>query len=253
MASDNLNETPRDLEIEVGHGTDVDLRSLVRVTDKFAGLIDEVAREYTHVARPIRWIVEVRSGSVRLPLRGEPVGETVQPSAVPEIGTAVARGLCALEDAPVRPDHFTDRALTLAKELANLATEDLPLAVHNGKAGGSFTRQLSINAEKVLGAPQESVGTIEGRLEALSLHGSNEFSVWPAGGTAVKCMFGNRLDLERDVLPAVNKRVAAHGRIKTRRGERVSVEVDELRVIGGEPVPADDVRGILRGFEVADW
>lgn len=253
MARDNDFKEKRDLEIEVGHGTVVDLRSLAKVTDKFAGLVDEVARDYTHVARPVRWLVEVEPGSVRLPLRGEPTAESVQGSAVPEIGTLVARGLCELEADAVRPDHFTDRALTLAKELANLATETLPLAVYNGTAGGSFTRQVSLNAEKVLGTPVESIGTIEGRLEALSLHGSNEFSVWPAGGTAVKCLFGSRLDLERDVLPAVNKRVAAHGRIKTRRGERVSVEVDELRVIGGEPVSADEVRGILRDFEVADW
>jgi hypothetical protein len=72
-------------------------------------------------------------------------------------------------------------------------------------------------------------------------------------GKAVKCVFGNRLDVEADILPAVQKRVAARGRIKTRpSGERLSVEVDELEVLP-EPVSADEVRGILKGREVADW
>jgi hypothetical protein len=250
----DFNDQRRDLEIEVGHGVDVDLRSLANISQKFAGLIDEVAREYTGVANPVRWIVEVERGCVRLPLRAEAAADEVRPSAVHEIGTVVASGLAQLEQSPIRPDHFTDKALGLAKELANYATEDLPLAVRNGAAGGKLSRQLSVNAEKVLGTPEETLGTIEGRLEALSLHGSKDFSVWPAGGKAIKCLFGSRLDLERDVLPAVNKRVAARGRIKTRpNGERLSVEVDELRIIGGEPVPADEVRGILKGYEVADW
>lgn len=254
MADETLNERERDLEIEVGHGSSVDLRSLVNVSQKFAGLIEEIAKDYTGVQRGVRWIVEVERGSVRLPLRAEAAAENVSPSAVREIGHVVAGGLSQLETAPSRPPHFSDRALGLAKELANCATDDLQIAVRNGTVGGKLTKQLSVNAEKVLGSPQESLGTIEGRLEALSLHGSKDFSVWPPGGTAIKCLFGSRLDLERDVLPAVNKRVAAHGRIKTRpNGERISVEVDELRVIGGEPVSADDVRGILKDYEVADW
>ena len=253
--ANNFNERGRDLEIEVGHGVDVDLRSLAKVSDKFAGLIDEVAREYTGIQRSVRWVVEVEHGSVRLPLRAEAAVDDVQPSAIPEIGSVIAQGLSELEAKPVRPDHFTDKALGLAKELANLAKADLPLAVRNGIGGVNLTKQLSINAEKVLGAPRVSFGTIEGRLEALNVHGtSKDFSVWPAEGNAIKCIFGTRLDLERDVLPAVMKRVAARGRIKTRpNGERLSVDVHELRIIGTAPASADEVLGLLEGHEVADW
>ncbi len=255
MAEDTFSERQRDLEIEVGHGVDVDLRSLVNVSQRFAGLIDEVAREYTGVTHPVRWVVEVEPGSVRLPLRAEAAAEQVSPSAVREIGHAVADGLCRLEESAVRPDHFTDKALELAKGLANLASDDLPIAVRNGSAGGQVTKQLFVNAEKVLGTPRETIGTIEGRLDALNVHGSTkDFSIWPPNGKAIKCSFGSRLDLEKDILPAVTKRVAARGRIKTRpSGERLSVDVDELIVIGSAPVPADEVRGILRGREVADW
>jgi hypothetical protein len=255
MADDSFSERRRDLEIEVGHGVDVDLRSLATVSQRFSSLIDEVAREYTGIQRPVRWIVEVERGCVRLPLRAEPAAAKVNPAAAYEIGHVVAEGLCGLENSAERPDHFTDKALELAKGLANLASEDLPIAVRNGTAAVKVTQQTSVNAEKVLGAPQESFGTIEGRLEALNVHGaSKDFSIWPVGDKAIKCSFGSRLDLERDILPAVTKRVAARGKIRTRpSGERLSVEVDELKVIGAAPVPADEVRGILRGREVADW
>ena len=254
MADGFSDERRRDLEIEVGHGVSVELRSLATVSQKFAGLIDEVAREYTGVQRPVRWVVEVESGSVRLPLRAEPVGENIRPSMVHEIGSVVADGLSALEESPVRPDHFNDKALDLAKGLASMASEDLPLAVRNGHAAVKITHQISVNVEKVLGAPRESFGTVEGLLEALNVHGSaRDFSVWPLEGSAIKCIFGDRLDLEMDILPAISKRVAARGKIKTRpSGERISVEVDELEVLPS-PVSADEVTGILKGREVADW
>ena len=51
MAPDNFNELPRDLEIKVGHGVDVDFRSLVNVSQKFSSLIEEVAHDYTGVSR----------------------------------------------------------------------------------------------------------------------------------------------------------------------------------------------------------
>ena len=254
MADDNLSERERDLEIEVGHGTAVDLRSLVSVSrSSRAWLMRSLGTT--------RGSLVVCDGSLRLsvaawrlPLRAEAAAEDVSPSAVREIGHVIAGGLSQLETTPKRPAHFSDKALGLAKELANYATDDFQIVVRNGTVGGKLSKQLSVNAEKVLGSPLESLGTIEGKLEALSLHGSKDFSVWPPGGTAIKCLFGSRLDLERDVLPAVNKRVAARGRIKTRpNGERVSVEVDELRVIGGKPASADEVRGILKGYEVADW
>lgn len=254
MADNHFDGQLRDLEIEVGHGVPVDLRSLVSVSQKFAALIDEVASEYTGVRHPIRWIVEVEPGSIRLPLRAETIAEQIRPSAAHEVGTVVASGLSHLEQTATRPDHFNDKALEQAKALAGLVSDNLPVAVRNGSAGVNMTRQLSVNAEKVLGAPMETFGTIEGRLEALNLHGSSkEFSVWPLEGKAVKCVFGSRLDVETDILPAIQKRVAAHGRIKTRpNGDRVSVEVDELEVLP-EPISADEVRGILKGYEVADW
>lgn len=255
MADDHFGHKRRDLELEVGHGVPVELRSLVSVSDNFAKLIDEIASEVAGVKNPIRWIVEVEAGSVRLPLRAEQAADSLRPGAVEQMGEIVSGGLDLLEREAVRPEHFTDRALDLAQEIASASSEDLPIAVRNGHAPVRLSPQLAVNVEKILGLPRETVGTIEGRLEALNVHGKRrEFSIWPFEDKAVKCSFGQRLDLDRDVLPAVRKRVAAHGKIKTRpSGERLSVIVDQLTVIGDAPVPAKEVKGILRGYGDPEW
>ncbi|HVX33290.1 MAG TPA: hypothetical protein VHA80_09135 [Solirubrobacterales bacterium] len=256
MPERDFNEKRPDLQLEVGHGVAVDLRSLANASQKFASLIDEVGGDFAGVERPVKWIVEVEPGSVLLPLQAEAAIDDLRPGVAEQIGGVIADGLALLEREPVRPEYFTDKALDLAKELAMLGGDKLPIAVRNGRSPVRITNQLAANVEKVLGEPRETIGTIEGRLDALNVHGqSPHFSIWPAGDKRVKCSFGQRLDLDHDILPAVKKRVAAHGRIKTRpSGERLSVVVDELTVIGESPIPPDEVKGILRGYgEQAEW
>ena len=255
MAERDFRQRRRDLELDVGHGVAVELRDLVSVSDTFAKLIDEVASELTGIKNPIRWIVEIEPGSVRLPLWAEVAADSVRLGAVEQIGEIVSGGLGQLETSAVRPDYFTDRALDLAYKISSAVSDELPVAVRNGHAPVKITPQLAVNVEKVLGVPRESIGTIEGRLEALNVHGkSRDFSIWPMGDKVVKCFFGTRLDLDKDILPAVSKRVAAHGKIKTRpSGERVSLIVDDLRIIGDAPASADEVRGILSGYERSEW
>jgi len=244
-----------DLELEVGVGVPVELKQLVSISTTFERLINEVAEAYTGKARAIRWFVEVKEGSVRLPLRAERASEQVAPSAIREVPPLIADGLAMLEREAARPDYFNDKAVEVARTLAGYVRDEFPLAVRNGGERIELSQQLSVNAGKVLGRPRTSFGTVEGKLESLSVHGANEFSIWLVDGTRVTCSFGKYLTLD-EVLPAVGKRVAARGQIKAHphTGEPESVEVHYLRVLGSEPVSADEVRGILKDCETAeDW
>ncbi len=250
---DENPDTGPDLELEVGSGVPVELRHVVSASATFASLLNEVAESYAGAPKPVKWYVEVHPGSVRLPIRAEPAKATVTPSAIKQIPPLIGEGIERLAREAVRPDYFSDKALQQLKALANLASDDLPLSVLNGHGRIPLTAQLVANADKVLGAPRASIGTVEGRLDALNIHGSKELSIWQEDGSKVRCFFGGHLDLERDVLPAVGKRVAARGEIKSRpTGERLSVTVRRLRVIGADTASADEVRGILRGYESED-
>jgi hypothetical protein len=101
--------------------------------------------------------------------------------------------------------------------------------------------------------PGESYGTIEGKLEEITIHGSQAFAIWQVDGTRVRCLFGKHVTLG-EVLAGVGKRVAARGAIKVRpTGEPMSVEVEWLRILGPGAVTAADVRGIFRDHEVVNW
>jgi hypothetical protein len=240
---------PNELELTLD-AKEVSLSQLVSASSIFAALIREVSREYTGADRAVKWVVEVESGSVKLPVKGRAASDKVAPSAVPEIVSAIVGGLKTLNERPARPPYFNDKALREAKALANLANEDLPrIAVTNGAVGMETSKRLMTNVDEVLGAGRESIGTIEGKLEALNIHERPpRFGIFDLlTDQRVECYFGTNIDLE-EVLRGVGRRVAVSGIIKTRgTGERFSIEVRGLRVFPPEadlPSP-EDVRGIL--------
>ncbi|MCA1680357.1 MAG: hypothetical protein LC790_04040, partial [Actinobacteria bacterium] len=59
-----------------------------------------------------RWIVDVKPGSVKLPLRPAPAQDDVAPSAMPEVVAAITKGIALLDRTAERPDYFSDKALT---------------------------------------------------------------------------------------------------------------------------------------------
>lgn len=255
MADPNVNDTARpDLELQVGSETPVELRQLASVSDVFANLINDVAEAFTGHRKPVNWTVEVQEGSVRLPLKAEPSTENVRPSAMPEIASAIAHGMAQLEQEPVRPDYFTDQGLEYAKALAGLLSDELPLSVRNGGERIALSKQLLVNVDIILGQARLSFGSVEGRLEALNIHGAKKFSIYSSiDGKAVTCNFGRHLELD-DVLHAVGKNVMVRGAVKTTpRGERSSIEAHSIRVLGSRVVTADEVFGILEGSTEVGW
>lgn len=241
------------VELKLGDGPDaaVDIRQLVNAASVFASLLREVAKEYAGTANdPVRWLVEIHDGSVRLPLRGEPATEFLAAAAIPEIATAIVAGVQMLDREPRRPPYYNDAALGHAKALANLVKDDLPISVKNGVVSTAVTKHVMANVDAVLGAPIESLGTLEGRLESVNIHGDR-----PTLGLydlltrhRTDCYFGKHLSLE-DIRPGIGRRVAITGAIKTKpNGERLSIEARQIRIFPSEDdLPSfEDVVGILR-------
>lgn len=246
-----------DLEIELG-GDRVPFRHLIGISGAFSKLFAEVGKSYAGTGRePIRWAVEVKPGSVRLPLYAEPATDEVRASTIREIPTVIVEGIALLEERPERPEYFSDAALEHARAVANHISDDLPsISLRNGLAPICITKRLVANVEEVLGPVTEAFGTVEGYLEALNIHGADQqFNVYDAlTGKAIPCKFGRYVALE-EVLAAVGRRVGARGRIKLKRnGTRDSIEVHSLMVFDEpEHFPTvEEVAGILKGFEETD-
>src|SRR5487761_1821994 len=223
------------LELETAALT---LGHLMRVEQIVAALIREVGGAVVGGdADSVRWYVEsVTSGSIRFELRPEPATDAVSYSRMPDVVHAVAGGLALLER---------------AAELADQVGRGLPaIRVGNAAAPVELTAQLKANVTKVLGSRRfvESIGTVEGRLETVSVHERSYFNVYDdLTGERIECHFSSDLT-PPEVGRWVGRRVAVTGTIRYRTtGEIVSVQADELYVFPEpESLPsATDVLGIL--------
>jgi len=249
-----LEDSAAHLELDLD-APEVALQHLVSAASIFAGLLREVGRSYLGTTQdPIRWIVEVQPGSVKLPLRPTRALEEVSPSALPEVVALVTDGIALLDRTAERPRHFTDKALEQAKALSNLAGSEVPINVRNGasKVPVPVTRRIAANVDDVLGTPDVSYGTVEGLLEAVNIHDTNRtFGVYDSlTGKKVECKLTGNVTVD-DLGPAIGKRVAVSGLILSRStGERISIQADELEVFEDADLPSpEDVIGILKGYE----
>ncbi len=221
----------------------VSLSVLVSAAGTLANLVNEVSRSVTR-GEAVEWTVQVRAGSVVLPVR---------PQATPDtralLVRAVSDGLATVEERAERPPHFSDRALVQARALANLSTDDHPVRIGNGHRIVRLTKAMVAHVDQVTGDAPPRIGTVEGRLDSVNVHGRPMFSIWErATGERVECVAGEGLTVE-DLGAALGRRVAVRGRIRASKGgEKRRIDATDLHVFRSEQeLPsADDVRGILR-------
>ena len=221
----------------------VSLSVLVSAAGTLANLVAEVSRSVTH-GEAVEWTVEVQPGSVVLPVKPQIAGDVRA-----RLVHAVSDGLAAVEEHAERPPHFNDRALTQARALANLSTDDHPVRIANGHRSVRLTKATVAHVDQVTGDAPPRIGTVEGRLEAVNVHARPTFSIWErATGQRVECVAGEGLTVE-DLGAALGRRVAVRGRIRASKGgEKRRIDATDLHVFRSEEeLPsADDVRGILR-------
>lgn len=244
---------PSDLELKFDAPT-VELRLFTALSRDLSALLVEVGQVHTSTrSSPVRWMVDVKPGSVRLPVRGEPASDEHSLQVPHEIAATVVHGMATLEREAQFPTGFSVKAVELARKFAAQAVRsDVPVSLQNGGDPVKINERLLAHATEVIGPSMTSLGAVEGTLETLNIHETNQFNVYdPLTGRAVRCDFGDRLRLE-EVTALVGKRVVATGDvISSPSGQTTSVEVRSLRALP-EPATADQVFGILKGFEEVD-
>ncbi len=191
----------------------------------------------------ITWVIEdFQEGSLDLVIRPTPVVPSLI-SAMPAVVHAIASGLRMVERQATRPEYFNDTALYHAKNLARLEG----VQVKNGDVGSRLTSALRDNVDQIIGPEQEEWGTVEGRIESMTIHGHRRFNLYePISGNRIECDFAHRIRTE-DIGYAVDKRSAVSGIIVYRGDTVVRVAAEEIEVFPSpEELPtADEVFGIL--------
>jgi hypothetical protein len=229
---------------------DITLGHLIEAQERFLSLIREVAGGVVGNKEDVRWVVEdVEANSLDLALRASPARESVPKALMADVVSAVARGLERIEREAFRPPYFSDAALQQAHELARLRGRGVTrIQVRAAVAEAIVTTRTVANVEEVVGQTITAIGSIEGTLEAVTVHGDRVFYVYdPLTGHKTRCDFGYRIPAVQ-VGRAVEHRVVVTGEIRYREnGTLVGIRAEELRLLddASDLPTADDVLGIL--------
>lgn len=231
---------PLDFEVEAEGAA---LGAFVQAARTFNQLVAEVATGVVGEKGLVRWVVTgVAAGSVDLQLRPEPVNRRVPQHAADEISAIVVNGIYSLAAGPTRPEFFTVRALELARSLSEMVGRNRPVprvTVRHGELSANLSRHVAVNVSRVLlgdEAPYSEHGTVEGRLEALNVHGTRVFSIWdPLTSRRIVCDFGYRIP-SQDVGAAAERRVVVSGVIHY----DIDGNIDNVVALEMEVMPEED-------------
>lgn len=221
--------------------------------NNFLDMIKDVADDVAGRRKRVAWVVSVEVGSTCL--IAEPVpSTTADASVIPPALSAIRDGMVAVSSGrPYIPKHWSDKAVQHMKELASLSGDSKPgesISVRFGEdTPVMLTKATADTVSKMFAAQVHSLGSIEGRLEMLSLRSGFKCHIYDAlTDHRVNCTYDT--DLFESVKAALGERVSAYGIISyAADGRPVALKLQSIRILDRvENLPDwDDVRGILRG------
>ena len=224
----------------------------IAALNDFLGLAYDMERELAPSReRVLRWrLVHLGMGSWDAGIEAEPLEDAADIG--PNVATAIMTGLPRIQ-AGERPDEFTDEMLERVRRMATLVgngTRAIYVDAPTLPQTYAITAVTAARIEAVSAQGYTSIGTIEGTLEAISLHGRPTFTVYDAvTGRAVRCEF--QPNMRKRVIAALGFKVAVHGKLRrdgVGRPNHVR-EVDTLHRLGTKPVtPIESLAGIFRGM-----
>lgn len=194
-----------------------------------------------NLVRTSDWSVKELSRSSPAVLLMEPEVREGQVDNRRAIVDTVMEGISALEDNDIRPRYFSDQALASARELVSVLGERVhQVEVFTASARIVCTEAIAANVREILHPGRETVGSIDGFLEAMNSHRGFVFGLYePVLASRIECELDPDLDaeavirLKKRAYALYEKRVRISGKLRTnRKGEVRSarvVSIEELR------------------------
>lgn len=243
------------LELKVaGEQGQVKLRSFVTMLQNARLVLDDLDSAISSEPHgSLEWYVaDLRYSSAVAVVESRPKS----PKADDRLGELVSAnfvsGLETLEGTEVLPPYFSDVDLGRVRRISNQVRKsggETFEATHlNGGDHRSavITEQAGVNVARLLRPRYQTIGSVTGNLELISVHDTPRFNVYEtATKRAVRCKF----DVERldEVTAALGHRVTVAGIVyRNANGDPIRVEKPEIRVIGeGELPSARDLIGLV--------
>lgn len=241
-------------------GDEVTADAFLEAARSLLDLLSEVGRSLSK-EKTISWrISDLSTGSAAIELQPAP---TIDRDHAGDTIASTVGGLAEMESTDTRPRHFSDRAVRSARRLGQLAGAN-GAHVALRASGGSVRKRVQVlsgrvetNGRQMLRRPSpREYGSVEGTLEALTIHGQNAFAVYDAiTGKRIECVCDREM-LEH-AIEHLGKRVLVRGEIR-RPGDGKSkmVIVEAFRRLGVGPLPqAEDVQGMFADdpVDIEEW
>jgi hypothetical protein len=189
-------------------------------------------------ANSLTWVItDVSKGSVVLDVRSESAVEGVDLGL--DVAQAHVEGWQQIERQGTTPPYLTEDSMRQARKVAKLIGREgvAGFAVRNlnGRVDerAEVSGQSAVNLDQLLPVKQHALGSIEGTVETVSIHGGRRFIVYlNRTKKAVTCNFGPEEDWLRLAADHLGSRVIVRGDVyRNGRGEPLRIDVHHLRLI----------------------
>lgn len=232
---------------------DLGLILLARSLTDLHEIVSEVSANMLGRGR-VAWVVDELTYN-------SPATVTVFPSAfhsdiedeiLASIPAAIETGLRTLQSTGNWPDYFSEKALERVRSLAARSSETVHIQMAPRGELIDLDSLVAANIDRLLAPSSVALGTVEGRLEGVSLHGATpEFSLYThLEDRRVRCFFGSRVALE-DIRQGIGRRVGVYGMMKVRDdGTVTSISAESIEVLPDQSELRDyrDARGMFRAI-----
>lgn len=215
-------------------GKELTAEKFVKSVSAFVAIIKDVTESLSGEQNSVKWIVTVEKGSAVLHFT--PRSVRVNPEVVQSAIRAVTNGFREIEEQAGRPSHWSDASLKHAKEIASVydpndqALDTIRVLSDGEAAFATVTKATSVNVDSLVVRERKSLGTIEGRLRAITESGGIHVVVQDQLSHAnVRCYIEEN-DIEKFVA-AFRHRVSVYGEIKYGSDNRPSsIKAMDIRV-----------------------
>ena len=218
------------LTIEVTGRTEfIPVASFLNVVTGTLAILKELDDEMRRGRKPIRWrISEVHLHS--------PLSLTIDSDSAEDVGGSrdILRGYMEGfrkidESAEDIPSYFTETSLEAAKKLVSVLDDEIAKVSFfvPGDKPVTPTQHVAANVDRLI-SRRELMGSFEGTIEMISIHGGLTFNIYHVlTGDRIACSFPEKM-LE-DVKSSLGERVIVFGKACYRGRKPVSVKVEQIK------------------------
>jgi hypothetical protein len=171
-----------------------------------------------------------------------------------EIIASALTGIALIEKQAEWPEHFTDEALLKAREIVCLINGHVEKIAVFGNPGQGQTQRIPItqhtaaNVDQLIGTNTFALGSVEGTLETLSIHGGASFNIYDLITLRrVRCLC-DRETLDELSSDRLGQHLLVEGEVKYNfQGFPISIKVAKYRIFDPKkklPQPKD-IRGLF--------